>query len=69
MTGNILQKETKNGLDFFLSDYDYVFNIVPKDNKITIKWFKWLVLSFQKIIKLLSEMLNVVFLQVYTRGI
>ena len=34
-------KRNKKWTDYFLSDYDYVFNIVPIHNISTIKWLKW----------------------------
>ena len=34
-------KRNKKWTDYFLSDYDYVFNFVPIHNISTIKWLKW----------------------------
>ena len=34
-------KRNKKWTDYFLSDYDYVFNTVPIHNISTIKWLKW----------------------------
>ena len=39
-------KRTKKWVDYFLSDYDFVYNFVPKNNTTTIKWLKWLGFSF-----------------------
>lgn len=41
-------KRSKKWLKFLLNDFDYVFNIVPKHNKRTVKWLKWLGFSFKK---------------------
>jgi len=35
-------KRTKKWTDYFLSDYDYVDNVISIDNKTSIKWLKWL---------------------------
>ena len=39
-------KRTKKWVDYFLSDYDFVYNFVPENNTTTIKWLKWLGFSF-----------------------
>ena len=39
-------KRTKKWTDYFLSDYDFVYNFVPENNTTTIKWLKWLGFSF-----------------------
>ncbi len=39
-------KRTKKWANYFLSDYKFVYNFVPKDNKVTIKWLKWLGFEF-----------------------
>ena len=39
-------KRNKKWTEFFLSDYEYVANLVPEDNKNTIKWLKWQGFSF-----------------------
>lgn len=41
-------KRSKKWLEYLLSDYKYVFNLIPKHNKRTIKWLKWLGFKFKK---------------------
>lgn len=40
-------KRNKTWTEYFLSDYDFVANIVPKWNKKTIRWLKWQGFSFK----------------------
>ena len=44
-------KRTKNWVNFLLTDYEYVHNIISKENKISIKWLKWLGFSFKSVAK------------------
>ena len=39
-------KRTKKWANYFLSDYEFVYNFVPESNKPTIKWLKWLGFTF-----------------------
>jgi hypothetical protein len=41
-------KRTKNWVNYFLADYDYVHNYVSLEQEINIKWLKWLGFSFKK---------------------
>tara|TARA_R100001530_G_scaffold5435_1_gene6744 strand:- start:3549 stop:4079 length:531 start_codon:yes stop_codon:yes gene_type:complete len=40
-------KRNRKWTQYFLSDYEYVANMVPKSNKRTIKWLKWQDFSFK----------------------
>jgi len=40
-------KRTKKWCNYFLSDYEYVYNYITKEHKNNIKWLKWLGFSFK----------------------
>lgn len=40
-------KRTKNWVNYFLSDYEYVANYITIEHKTNIKWLKWLGFSFK----------------------
>ncbi len=44
-------KRTKKWVDFLLADYQYVHNVISKENEISIKWLKWLGFSFKSVAK------------------
>jgi hypothetical protein len=39
-------KRTKKWVDYVSSKYKFVYNIIPKDNLVTIKWLKWIGFTF-----------------------
>lgn len=39
-------KRTKKWVDYVSSDYDFVFNLIPEENQVTIKWLKWIGFEF-----------------------
>ena len=41
-------KRTKKWVDYFLADYDYVFNYITVEHKKNIRWLKWLGFDFKK---------------------
>ena len=40
-------KRNKKWTEFFLSDYEFVANLVPLENKNTIRWLKWQGFTFE----------------------
>ncbi len=45
---NYFTKRTKKWCDYFLSDYEFVFNCITLEQKKNIKWLKWLDFQFKK---------------------
>jgi hypothetical protein len=41
-------KRSKKWLEYLVSDFECVFNLIPKHNKRTIKWLKWLGFEFKQ---------------------
>jgi len=41
-------KRSKKWLEYLIADYECVFNMVPKHNKRTVKWLKWLGFEFKQ---------------------
>ena len=41
-------KRTKKQCNYFLSDYEYVHNVMSTEHKTNIKWLKWLGFEFKK---------------------
>lgn len=39
-------KRTKKWVDYVSSKYKFVYNVIPKDNLVTIKWLKWIGFTF-----------------------
>jgi hypothetical protein len=39
-------KRNKKWTEYFLSDYEYVSNLIPEENRNTIRWLKWQDFSF-----------------------
>jgi len=61
-------KRTKKWTSFFLSDYEFVYNFVPKQNKTTIKWLKWLGFQFSDK-EIVVRGVKVLYFYKYIRGV